>query len=200
MEKKELKNNEISDDKSIDEKIDLDNMEFSKILNKKSGFKNFELFIFAIIIIIITVFLTLLVIHEMTPKQTEKIKEVKKTSDIEKFQEVYNLINNSYYKETDKEKLIDGAINGMLESLDDPHTSYFTKEETDSFNEIMNGSYEGIGAEITVDMDNNIIIASVFKNSPANEVGLRFNDIILEVNGKSTKGHPAVVHTSPHHV
>ena len=76
----------------------------------------------------------------------------------------------------------------MLSSLDDPHTSYFNESETENFNEIMNGSYKGIGAEITVDSNNNIIILSVFRNSPAYESGLKYNDKILEVNGKSTKG------------
>ena len=87
-----------------------------------------------------------------------------KSDTLEEFEEVYALIKDSYYKKVDDSKLIDGAIDGMLSSLDDPHTSYFNESETENFNEVMNGSYKGIGAEITIDSDNNIIILSVFKN------------------------------------
>ena len=62
------------------------------------------------------------------------------------------------------------------------------KTEKENFDELMNGSYDGIGAEISLDKDGNVIVFSVFKNSPAQEAGLKFNDKIMEVNGKSTKG------------
>ena len=84
--------------------------------------------------------------------------------------------------------MIEGAIDGMLSSLGDVHTSYFTKEETDAFNESMQGSYEGIGAELMLNEKGEVIILSVFKNSPAKEKGLKLNDIIIEVNGTSTIG------------
>lgn len=164
-----------------------------KVLYKKNDFKTYELLIFALLIIISSITLTFVVMHEDSPainnnKNNNKNNVLKSDNELEEVYEVYNLINDSYYKNIDKDKLIDGAINGMLSSLEDPHTSYFNQSETENFNEIMNGSYEGIGAEISTTSNNEIIIFSVFKNSPAYEVGLKHNDIILEVNGKSTKG------------
>lgn len=158
-------------------------------LNKKTDFKVYELILFAVLIMIVSVFLTVVVVQEVgVSKKSSNSNITKLDSSLEEFEEVYDLINDSYYKDVDKKSIIEGAINGMLEALDDPHTSYFNKAETDNFNEVMNGSYEGIGAEISLDQDGNVIVFSVFKNSPAAEAGLKFNDKILEVNDKSTKG------------
>ncbi len=158
-------------------------------LNKKTDFKIYELILFSILIIMVSVFLTVVVMRDLSCSSNNVVKKNSKLdSQLAEFEEVYNLIDSSYYKTVNKRTLIEGAINGMLESLDDPHTSYFNKSETQNFNEVMNGSYEGIGAEISTDSEGNIIILSVFKNSPAYESGLKFNDKVIEVNGKKTHG------------
>lgn len=161
----------------------------NNFLNKKTDFKVYELILFAVLIMIVSVFLTVVVMNDVFSNSSNKNNTgIKLDSSLAEFEEVYDLINDSYYKDVNKKTLIEGAINGMLDSLNDPHTSYFNKAETENFNEVMNGSYEGIGAEISLDQEGNVIVFSVFKNSPAYEVGLKFNDKILEVNGKSTKG------------
>ena len=191
----ELDNKSSKDDNYIKVELDVDT-DFSKkkngssingFLNKKTDFKVYELILFAVLIMIVSVFLTVVVMHDVSSnKNYNKNKLSSNDSSLEEFEEVYNLINSSYYIDINNKTLIEGAINGMLGSLNDPHTSYFNKSETDSFNEQMNGSYEGIGAEISLDSNGNVIVFSVFKNSPAAEAGLKFNDIILEVNNKST--------------
>ncbi len=164
------------------------NNKINNFLNKKTDFKVYELILFAVLIMIVSVFLTVVVMTEIPKTKTGKTK-IKLNNDysISEFEEVYDLISTSYYKDVDKKSMIEGAINGMLNSLNDPHTSYFSSSETENFNELMNGSYEGIGVEITSDNDGNIIIVTVFKNSPAYLAGLKFNDIITYVNEKSTK-------------
>lgn len=170
-------------------KKDKNKHSINKMLNKKSDFRIYELILFAVLIIIVSVFLTVLIMHEVGSSSINKGVSKNKDSDyLNEFEEVYELINDSYYKKVDKKDLIEGAINGMLQSLNDPHTSYFNADETENFNEIMNGSYEGIGAEVSINSNGDIFIFSVFKNSPASEAGLKFNDIILEVNGNLTKG------------
>lgn len=170
-------------------KDSISSKKINKILNKKSDFRVYELILFAVLIVIFSVFSTFLIMHEVGGTKTSKtLLKNNNESYLNEFEEVYALINDSYYKEVDNKKLIDGAINGMLESLGDPHTSYFNTDETENFNEIMNGSYEGIGAEVSINNDGDIFIFSVFKNSPASEAGLKFNDVILEVNGKKVKG------------
>ncbi len=159
-------------------------------LNKTSDFKVYELILFGFLIMVVTIFLTVVVMHEVSDSNLNISKNgsTKSSGALSEFNEVYNLIINDYYKSVDKQQLINGAINGMLSALKDPHTTYFNKSEADNFSEIMNGSYNGIGAEISTDNDGNIFISTVFKNSPAFEVGLKFGDIILEVNKKSVKG------------
>lgn len=158
-------------------------------LNQKVGFKLYELILFSVLMISATIFLTYVVVCEVNDiKSFTNFSSLTSNERLEEFEEVYNLIKNKYYKEVDEEKMMTGAINGMLLSLEDIHTSYFNEVETESFNDVMNGSYEGIGAEITLDLDGSVYISNVFKNSPADESGLKFKDIILEVNGNSTEG------------
>lgn len=171
---------------SIYDEENLDSSSIDKKLNRKSNLKIYQLIIIGLLISIVSILSTKIFINCNNGVYTKN--NTSKGDTLEEFEEVYALIKDSYYKKVNDSKLIDGAIDGMLSSLDDPHTSYFNESETENFNEIMNGSYKGIGAEITVDSNNNIIILSVFRNSPAYESGLKYNDKILEVNGKSTKG------------
>ena len=156
-------------------------------LNKQSNFKVYELILFAVVIILSTVFLTIVIYTTIADRNSSSINHSNKAT-LNEFEEVYKVIKDSYYKDVDESKMIEGAIDGMLSSLGDVHTSYFTKEETDAFNESMQGSYEGIGAELMLNEKGEVIILSVFKNSPAKEKGLKLNDIIVEVNGTSTIG------------
>lgn len=162
-------------------------LKIEHMLNKKSSFKIYEIVLLSTLIVIASSFLTALILQGRLNNSSSIIGKSSNNEYLEEFEEVYTLINDSYYEKVDNEKLINGAIDGMLESLGDPHTSYFNVSETENFNEVMNGSYKGIGVEISLDSDGNVIIFSVFKNSPASEAGLKFNDIILEVNGKSVK-------------
>ena len=117
---------------------------------------------------------------------TSKTANVSNSIEMEKLHTVYNRIVNNYYKKVDKNKLIEASIGGMLNSLDDPYTIYMNEEETESFNEVMSGEYKGIGVSI-VKYKEDIIIIGVFKNSPADKKGLKIGDVILEVDGKTTK-------------
>lgn len=159
------------------------NTNIKRILKKDSNLKIYEVLAFIILTAAICIFSTVLIMNETFNNNKNLTISSKTKKEFSEVEEVYNIINKSYYKKVDKSKLIEGAIDGMLKSLDDPHTSFFTKEQTEQFKTEMNGSYEGIGAEISVDKDGNIIVYSVFKKSPANESGLKYGDIILEVNG-----------------
>lgn len=167
------------------ENIDIKNNEFVKRLKRKSNFKLYELLFYAFLIIIISISLTIVFMKEVPINK--KISNSSSKDSLEEFMEVYNTINETYYDDIDKNKIIEGAIDGMLSALGDPHTSYFSKSDTDTFNELMNGSYEGIGAEITINNNKEVIVLSVFKNSPADKAGLKYNDVFLKVNGKSTE-------------
>lgn len=101
--------------------------------------------------------------------------------------DAYDKLNHLYYKDIDEEQLVNGAINGMFDALEDPYSDYLTKEESASFNESLSSSFEGIGAEIEARNDF-IMVVSPIKNSPAEKAGLLPRDMILAVDGKSIKG------------
>ncbi|MGG1758958.1 S41 family peptidase [Bacillus velezensis] len=108
-------------------------------------------------------------------------------SKFEKFNKAYEQIKSDYYQKTDDSKLVDGAIKGMISSLDDPYSSYMDPQEGKSFEETISASFEGIGAQVE-EKDGSILIVSPIKGSPAEKAGVKPNDQILKVNGKSVKG------------
>ena len=68
-----------------------------------------------------------------------------------KLDRVKNILKNNFLFEYDEDALLDGAINGMLETLDDPYTVYYTAQEWDNFMTETEGEYEGVGLYITYD-------------------------------------------------
>lgn len=108
-------------------------------------------------------------------------------TEFDKLYSAYDTLKGNYFQKVDEEKLIDGAINGMIDSLDDPYSDYMDKEEAKSFDETISSSFNGIGAEIQ-EQDGNIMVISPIKDSPAEKAGLKPNDKILTVDGKSIQG------------
>ncbi|MBY0123431.1 S41 family peptidase [Bacillus sp. S/N-304-OC-R1] len=104
-----------------------------------------------------------------------------------KVEQAYSLILNSYVEKVEEKQLVEGAIQGMLATLSDPYSIYMDKETVRQFNETLESSFEGIGAEVGME-DGKIIIVSPFKDSPAEKVGLKPRDQILKVDGESIKG------------
>ena len=102
-----------------------------------------------------------------------------------------SLYESEYYKDVDSDKLIEGAINGMLESLDDEHTMYFDKKSKEEFDSELSGNYYGIGAQIQLTSDETIKITKVFDDSPAKKAGLKEEDVFVSVDGTSVKGKSA---------
>ncbi|MED0676892.1 S41 family peptidase [Aneurinibacillus thermoaerophilus] len=112
---------------------------------------------------------------------------VPQNPDFAKVYEAYQLIENTALEKQDKAKLIDGAIEGMVKTLDDPFSDYMNQKETKDFNSSLQSTFEGIGAEVTLKNDR-VTIVSPIKGSPAEKAGLRPEDQILKVNGKSLQG------------
>ncbi|WP_059171944.1 S41 family peptidase [Bacillus sp. FJAT-27445] len=106
---------------------------------------------------------------------------------LDKVSTAYELIVSQYVEKVEREELVEGAIQGMLASLDDPYSVYMDRETARQFNESLESSFEGIGAEVGME-DGRIVIVSPFKNSPAEKAGLKPHDRILKVDGKSVEG------------
>lgn len=120
----------------------------------------------------------------------KKVVEVKVPIERAEFSKLYNafdLIKSKYYSDFDEEKVINGAINGLLEGLGDPYSDYMTVEESKAFNESLSSSFQGIGAEVQ-ERNGYIQVVSPIKNSPAEKSGLLPKDIILYVDEQSIQG------------
>jgi len=105
------------------------------------------------------------------------------------FWNAWRMVNELYVKptDTDSKTRVYGAIKGMVESLDDPYSTFFTPEQSQDFQESINGRFEGIGAEIGI-RDGNPTIIAPLKNSPAERAGLRSGDRILLIDETSAIG------------
>lgn len=106
--------------------------------------------------------------------------------DTKKIEEAYALIKKRYIHSANDQQLLDGAIKGMVESLKDPYSTYMNKKQTQEFMSDLESTFSGIGAEVT--QRNGILtIVSPIKDSPAEKAGLKPNDQIMKINGKSTE-------------
>ncbi len=106
------------------------------------------------------------------------------------FNEVFNLIRTEYYdpKKADPENLINGAIEGMIKSLDDPHTSFLNKELFNELQTDTKAEFGGLGIVIGI-RDGWITVIAPIDDTPASRAGIKAGDKIIEIEGKSTKGY-----------
>lgn len=111
-----------------------------------------------------------------------------KIESITKFDRVRNILKDSYYESVDENKLLEGAAAGMADSLKDPYTVYFTKEQMDAFSEKSEGSYVGIGVSISIDNNGLLTIIEPFDDSPAKAAGILQGDKITKVDDKDVTG------------
>lgn len=95
------------------------------------------------------------------------------------FIKAYSNIVNNYYEDVDKEKMLDSALNAMLNYLGDNYTTYLTVEQRKALEESLQGTYQGIGVEINKDR----VITKVTKNGPAEAAGLQAGDKFMSIDG-----------------
>jgi len=102
--------------------------------------------------------------------------------NVKKFNQVKNILKEDYYQEVDENKLIEGAIAGLAESLNDPYTVYFNKEQMQSFMEKSSGSYVGIGVTVYADEKGLLTVIDAGEDSPAAQAGMKRGDKIVKVD------------------
>ncbi len=117
-----------------------------------------------------------------TASAFQQLQQETDSPQLARLEQIWNLVHTEYVTQPlDDEALISGAINGMLEVLDDQHTSYMPPGEFELFNSTIEGSYTGIGAEVEA-RDDKLYIVSPFEGSPAEAAGLQPGDEIVQVD------------------
>lgn len=165
------------------EKLILD----EEFINKNVNFSLLEVIIIILVTGIVVSLSTGLIVYNNYDK-ISKSKSDDTSSEIKEFTESYNHIINSYIDKVDKSKLIDAAISGMYNFLNDEYSIYMDNDMTESLNEQLEGTYDGIGIEMTMNNKGVIYVTQVFKNTPAEKAGLKPDDILVALDGESLEG------------
>lgn len=153
-----------------------------KLLNNLDDDSKFSIFEVIVIILIAMIFGIivgcLLTYTNKSIYNDDKLNEIINT---------YNSIKDNYYDNIDEDTLVNGAVNGMIDSLGDNYSNYMGDEATEDFTKSVDGSFIGIGVSVLFDGEYNKIV-EVDVNGPAFKAGLKKDDVILSVDGKDTKG------------
>ncbi len=112
------------------------------------------------------------------------------TLDMSMFYQVLDRVNQDYYdrSKVDTTKMMEGAINGMLATLNDPYTSFFPPQRNTDFKTQLAGQFSGIGAELSQNTDSKIVVVAPLDSSPAQKAGILAGDIVTKVDGVDTTG------------
>lgn len=145
------------------------------IVERDNGFNTVEV----IVIILISILFGVVVGYILSSTRTfgtavsDEVTEIITT---------YDSILDNYYEDVDASELADAAVSGMISILDDPYSVYMDSTDTDSFLESVNGSFVGIGVTVEWSGEGIFKIVDVIDNSPAEDAGLKQNDIILKID------------------
>lgn len=142
-----------------------------------------------VLILILTNFATYIVGTRLPIKGTRRISENSYENLIEfnKLFVVKENLEEFYDGKIDKDALINGAIKGMTESLNDPYTVYMNAEEYKDFSTQTGGNYVGLGIQVGV-KDDKVVVIAPFEDSPAKKAGIVSGDVIEKVDGKEVIG------------
>lgn len=107
------------------------------------------------------------------------------------FWQAWQMINDNYLRapSSTDESRVQGAISGLVQSLGDPYSAYFSPQQAETFREDVSGTFSGIGAELGTRQGRLVVVAPL-KDTPAEKAGLQPDDQILMINATSTDGLP----------
>lgn len=112
-------------------------------------------------------------------------------SDIEKFTEVWDLLQDNFLYDIDERKMFEGAIAGLASGLKDPYTIYYTKDQMKQLKEYSSSSYVGVGLIVSETKDGYLEVVESVEGGPAYNAGIKEGDMLYKVNGVDITGQEA---------
>lgn len=109
--------------------------------------------------------------------------------------ELIDEIEDSYFKPVDEDELRQSSLRGIVRALDDRFSHYFTPEEAKTFRQAISNQFSGVGMSVD-EHERGLLVVSVFEGTPADEAGIRAEDVITAVDGRSLAGVPIDVATA----
>lgn len=186
IEKVDIENKEIDTEDKKGEEDDQNSSVREIIVEKKVGFNYLEVILIMIITLIIGGFLGGFVNQFVTKPTKQESSTV--SDEFQEFLNTYEDIKENYYEEIDEGEMLNAGIKGMIDYLDDKYSVYMDEEETEEFNEQVEGKYVGIGTEIMQLEDGSVVVSNPFEGSPAAKAGLQAGDVIIRVNDTDVTG------------
>ncbi len=122
-------------------------------------------------------------IKKIKAKEEDKDSPKEEQKYIQMFEKVYLIIKRHYIEKKSSKELITGAINGMINSLNDPYTLFLVPNAKEELNIETSGEYGGLGIEVAI-RDNKLTVISPIEDTPAERAGIMAGDKIIKVNGK----------------
>lgn len=114
--------------------------------------------------------------------------ENKYSNQLKELIENYQYIVGSYYGEVNENKLVDAAINGIVNELGDTYSTYFSESQAENFDKLLTGSYQGIGVQVGQYANGDLVIVAVYEGTSAYEAGMKVGDIIKKIGDKDVTG------------
>lgn len=114
-------------------------------------------------------------------------KDLPAKLDLSSVDTIYTSLRNNFDGDLDVTKLLDGIKSGLANATGDPYTEYFNPEGAQEFNNTLDGAFEGIGAELGKNAEDNIVIVAPLSGYPAERAGIRSGDVIARVNDEDTR-------------
>lgn len=144
----------------------------------------------AIFVAVIASEATLYYYNSNTLKKVEASSDAKQNINViaENLKNFREYIDEYYIGDIDETKLLDETIKGYINGLGDEYSEYMTKEEWEDFQADALGNYVGIGIYMSVDENNNVVVVSPIKDTPAEQAGLKAGDVIVNVDDESVLG------------
>lgn len=173
--------------KNTDKKFGKSIKTFFSDIKKSFRRENYNAFTIPEVILLLIISCVFGVVMGCILTYSKSFDMVNVTKDEAELLAAYEKIRDNYYEDLSEDNLVGSAIDGMINSLEDPYSYYLNESDTSSFNQRLNGTYIGIGVTILHDDNNENQVVEIVDGSPAKKAGLKVGDIFLSIDGNNVK-------------